>query len=152
VANLKLEDIDWRKETIFIAQGKTGQDLWLPLTPKVGNAIIQYLKRARPHSKYRELFLLTKAPWTPITRRNIGYIVNRYIQLTGLSPSQRGPHLLRHSFATNLIRRGVQLKEIGDMLGHRDLNSTHLYTKTAVENLREVALEVPEEVRTWKKN
>ena len=152
VANLKLEDIDWRKETILIAQGKTGQDLWLPLTPKVGKAIIQYLKQARPSSKYPELFLLTKAPWTPLTRQNIGYVVNRHIQLAGLSPSQRGPHLLRHSFATNLIRRGVCLKEIGDMLGHRDPNSTYLYTKTAVENLREVALEVPKEVKTWEKN
>ena len=152
VANLKLEDIDWRKETIHITKRKTGQDLWLPLTPNVGKAIIQYLRKARPHSKYRGLFLLTKAPWTPLTRHNIGYVVNRHIQLAGLSPSQRGPHLLRHSFATNLIRKGVHIKEIGDMLGHRDLNSTYLYTKTAVENLREVALEVPEEVKTWGKN
>ncbi len=152
VAKLKLEDIDWRKETIHISQGKTGQDLWLPLTPKVGKAIIQYLKQARPRSKYRELFLLTKAPWTPLTRQNIGYVVNRHIQLAGLSPPRRGSHLLRHSFATNLIRRGARLKEIGDILGHRDPNSTYRYTKTAVENLREVALEVPEEVKTWKNN
>lgn len=150
VANLKLEDIDWRNETIHIAPGKTGQDLWLPLTYQVGKAIVQYLKRARPTSKYREIFLLTKAPWTPIKRQNIGYVVNKHIQLAGLSPPRRGPHLLRHSFATNLIRRGVRLKEIGDLLGHRNPESTYLYTKTAVENLRDVALEVPGEVKIWK--
>ena len=149
VARLKLEDIDWRKETIYIAPGKTGQDLRLPLIPQVGKAILAYLKRGRPSSKYREIFLLTKAPWTPFDRHNISYVVDRHIQLAGLSPSRRGSHLLRHSFATNLIRKGVRLKEIGDILGHRNSESTHLYTKTAVENLREVALEVPEEVKSW---
>lgn len=144
VAGLRLEDIDWRKEVIHVGPGKTGKGLYLPLTTPVGNAILAYLKDRRPASKYREIFLLTCAPWTPLKSANIGYVVRRHIKLADLDPPHRGPHLLRHSFATHLIRRGATLKEIGDLLGHRDPGSTHIYTKTATDQLREVALEIPE--------
>ena len=144
IAQLRLDNIDWRKETIHIAPGKTGKDLWLPLTAGVGKAILRYLKDRRPPSKYREIFLLTCAPWTPLKSGNIGYVVNRHIKLAGLNLPRGGPHLLRHSFATRLVRAGASLKEIGDLLGHRDPESTHTYTKTATERLREVALEMPE--------
>ena len=144
VAQLRLDDIDWRKETIHIAPGKTGKDLWLPLTAEVGKAILRYLKDRRSPSIYREIFILTCAPWTPLKSGNIGYVVNRHINLAGLDLPRGGPHLLRHSFATRLVRAGASLKEIGDLLGHRDPESTHTYTKTATERLREVALEIPE--------
>jgi site-specific recombinase XerD len=144
VAQLKLEDIDWRKGTIHITPRKMGKDLWLPLTSQVGKALIKYLKHGRPASKYRQIFLLSYAPRTPINRKNIGYVVNRYIRLAGLKPQQHGSHLFRHSFATHLIRAGVPLKQISDMLGHRSTESTCIYTKNATEQLREVALEVPE--------
>ena len=144
VAQLKLEDINWKNETIHIVRRKMGKDLWLPLTPQVGNTILKYLKRGRPISKYREVFICIRAPLTPLNTVNITYVVNRYIQLAGLNPSRRGAHTLRHSFATHLIRQGVSLKQISDMLGHRNLESTHIYTKTAIERLREVALEIPE--------
>ena len=144
VAHLKLEDINWREDTIHIPSRKMGKDLWLPFTPQVGKAILEYLKHGRPPSKYHNVFLLTRAPWTPLDRNNIAYVVNRHIQLAGLKPPRHGAHLLRHSFATHLIRAGVPLKHIGDMLGHRNPESTHIYTKTATEQLRQVALEVPE--------
>lgn len=144
VAQLKLEDIDWRNETIHIVRRKMGKDLWLPLVPEVGKAIVKYLKRGRPVSKYREVFIHIKAPLVPLNSANITSVVNRHIQLAGLDPPRTGAHMLRHSFATHLIRRGVPLKQISDMLGHRSLESTHIYTKTAIERLREVALEIPE--------
>jgi site-specific recombinase XerD len=144
VARLRLEDIDWRKETIHIARQKNGRDLWLPLIPQVAEALIRYLKHGRPSSKYREIFLLARAPWTPITGQDIGEVVRRKIQLTGLTPSSQGAHILRHSFATHLHRKGASLKEVGDMLGHKTPQSTHVYTKTATDHLRDVALEVPE--------
>lgn len=144
VANLKLEDIDWKKETIHIASRKAGKDLWLPLVPHGGKAVLDYLKHGRPGSKDRHIFLLTRAPWTPLNSHNVASVVNRHIELSGLDLPKHGPHLLRHSFATHLIRKGLPLKQIGDMLGHRDPDSTHIYTKTAVEQLREVALDAPE--------
>ncbi len=144
VVHLQLNNIDWRKETIHITSRKTRQDIWLPLTPQVGKAILSYLRQGRPVSEYREVFLLTKVPWTPLTGRKISRMVSRRIQSAGFSLPRSGCHLLRHSFATHLIRNGVCLKQIGDLLGHSNPKSTHLYTKTAVENLREAALEVPE--------
>jgi site-specific recombinase XerD len=144
VAHLRLEDIDWRRETIHIARQKTGRDLWLPLIPQAAEALIRYLKRGRPSSKYREVFLLARAPWTPINSQNIGQVVRRQIHLAGLTPSSQGAHIIRHSFATHLHRKGASLKEVGDMLGHRTPQSTHVYTKTATDHLRDVALEVPE--------
>lgn len=144
VARLKLDDIDWKKEIIHILPGKTGRALLLPLMPRVGKAILKYLKQTRPVSKHREVFLLTCAPWTPLKSTNIRYVVGRHIQLAGLDPPRHGPHLLRYSFATHLMRSGASLKEIGDMLGHRSFESTHVYTKTATEKLREVALEMSE--------
>lgn len=143
VAGLRLQDIDWRTESLRIRAGKTGRELHLPLMPEVGKAIISYLKSARPESKFREIFLLTCAPWTPITSNNVGYVVRRHIDLAKLNPPRRGPHILRHSMATRLIRQGASLKEIGDLYGHRVPESTHIYTKTATENLREVALQAP---------
>lgn len=144
VAQLKLEDIDWRKETVRIVRRKMGKDLWLPLTSQVGKSILEYLRQGRPFSKYREIFLCVRAPWTPLSGSGVSYVVRKYIQIADLNPSQRGAHLIRHSFATHLIRQGASLKQIGDILGHRNLESTHIYTKTAVERLREVALEIPE--------
>lgn len=144
VARLQLDDIDWKKETIRIIPGKTGRELLLPLMPRAGKAVLKYLKHARPASKYREVFLLTCAPRRPLKSTNIRYVVARHIRLAGLDSPRQGPHLLRYSFATHLLRSGASLKEIGDMLGHRSPASTHVYTKTATEKLREVALEIPE--------
>ncbi len=144
VAHLRLEDIDWRRESIHIARRKNGRDLRLPLVPQAAEAVIGYLKRRRPSSNYREVFLLTRAPWTPLDRQHIAYVVRRQIHLTGLAPSRHGAHIIRHSFATHLHCKGASLKEIGDMLGHKNPQSTRVYTKTAIDNLREAALEVPE--------
>ena len=144
VAHLKLRDINWRRKSIRITPRKSGKDLYLPLTSQVAQAITDYLKRGRPASKCRELLLLSCAPFKPLTSQNIAYVVNRHLQLAGLGLSVRGPHLIRHSFATHLMRKGVPLKYISDLMGHRSLASTHIYTKTATEHLREVALEVPE--------
>lgn len=143
IARLKLENINWRKETIYIAPGKTGQDLWLPLMPLAGKAILKYLKQARPLSKYREIFLLSRAPWTPLHSRNISICVKRYLQHVKPEQQQGGAHLFRHTFATYLAQQGVSLKYIGDLLGHRSCETTQIYTKTNIPYLREVALEVP---------
>jgi site-specific recombinase XerD len=96
-------------------------------------------------SQYREIFLLPRAPWTPITYGSISNMVSRCIRLAGVDPpGHHGAHVLRHSFATRLFNDGISLKEIGDLLGHQHPDSTHIYTKSATERLQEVALEVPE--------
>ena len=144
VASLKLKDINWRDDIIHITQKKTRRELCLPLMPQVGKAIIKYLKHERPPSTHEELFLLSCAPRTSLKSGSIGYMVRRQIKFAGLNSSTKGPHLIRHSFATYLLRKNVSLKEIGDILGHQSIDSTHIYTKTATEKLREVALPIPE--------
>lgn len=143
-AHLKLEDIDWRRKTLHIAPGKTGKDRWLPLTPQAGKAVLQYLKHGRPRSRHREVFLLQQAPRTPINYYSVSHLVSRCIRHVGLDPPHRGAHVLRHSFAAHLFRGGASLKGIGDLLGHQCPESTHIYTKSVADRLREVALEVPE--------
>ena len=143
VIRLKLEDIDWRNETIHISPRKTGKDLWLPLIPQVGNAILKYLKYSRPNSSFRELFFRAIAPKTALTKSAVSCMVRRHINKIGLKVPEQGSRILRHSFATCLIRNGASLKQIADLLGHRNLDSTHIYTKTATEKLREIALDIP---------
>jgi site-specific recombinase XerD len=143
VARLKLTDIDWRKEIIHINSGKSKYSLELPLTADVGKAILQYLKYVRPRSDHQEVFLLNQAPWNPISSSDASFIASQCMRRAGLQLPRYGAHLLRHSFATHLLQRGASLKEIGDMLGHQHPDSTYTYTKSAVEHLREVALEVP---------
>jgi len=147
IARLKLDDIDWRNETIHITHRKAGKDLLLPLIPQVGKAILQYLKKGRPPSKYRELFLHVKSPIMPFTTATVGKTVKLMLLSSGIKLPQnikKGPHLLRHSFATHMANKGASLKQIGDILGHQNPKSTCVYTKTSIVQLKEVALEVPE--------
>ena len=143
VARLRFEDIDWRKETIHITRRKAGQDLLLPLMPQVGKALIDYLKRGRPVTSYREIFVLDRAPWTPVSRSLVSLVAKRYIQLAGLNFPRCGSHLFRYTFATHLNNRGVPPKQIGDLLGQSDPDSVRIYTKTATDKLKGIALEVP---------
>jgi site-specific recombinase XerD len=147
IAGLKLDNIDWRNETIHITHRKAGKDLLLPLIPQVGKAIYQYLRKGRPPSKYREVFLHVKSPIMPFTPATVGKTVKLMLLSSGIKLPQnikKGPHLFRHSFATHMVNKGASLKQIGDILGHKNPKSTCIYTKTSIVELKEVALEVPE--------
>ena len=103
---------------------------------------ITYAK-ARPQSSHRQLFLRIRAPRGPLKPTAVHDVLEQRIKLSGLELPQRGSHVLRHSFALNLLRQGVGIKTIGDALGHRDLESTFVYLSLAVEDLREVAQPAP---------
>jgi site-specific recombinase XerD len=146
ITRLTLENIDWRNDTIHITHRKSLKDLLLPLTATVGAEILSYLKNGRPKTKYREVFLHDKSPLTPLSTSGIASMIRRRFRSAGieLPPDiRKGAHLFRHSFATHLVRQGASLKQIGDILGHRDPKSTRVYTKTAVDQLKDAALEVP---------
>ena len=141
ITSLTLDDIKWRGMTITIHHKKTGRTIEYPLASEVGDAIIEYLKDGRPASAYREVFLTTPAPHTPLRRgSSLYYVAQKYILKAGVSARHFGPHTFRHSYASHLLKNGHDLKTIGDMLGHRDPESTYIYTKIDVEQLREVAL------------
>jgi integrase len=149
IRTLKLENLHWVDSTIEITQAKTGTPLSLPLTNEVGEALIDYLKLARPQTTHRDLFLKVKPPFDPFSENNSLYhIVTYWRQLAGITfrtPQKRGIHSLRHTLATRLLEKGTPFTTIAEILGHTSLESTRIYAKADVEALRSVALD-PEEV------
>ena len=143
LAGLRLNDIDWQAGVISIVQSKTRHPLSLPLTDGVATALLSYLRQGRPRLAYREIFLTVVAPILPIKRQTAGYAFRERVQRSALKIPFHGVHCLRHSYARHLLRQGISLKTIGDLLGHRSTESTCVYLRLNVEDLREVALPLP---------
>jgi integrase/recombinase XerD len=140
VAGLKLQDIDWKKEQIFLRRAKRSKPQVFPLSGPVGEAILRYLKEVRPeHCKSKELFVGRRAPYQALSPTAIFAIANRRLKPLHLPIKHQGPHALRHACATHLINEGFALKEISDHLGHQQLETTRIYTKVDLVNLRKVA-------------
>jgi integrase/recombinase XerD len=145
VASLTLDDIGWRAGTIRTPQRKTAQELVLPLTDAAGDVLVRYLKESRPNLPYRQLFLRVRAPLGTLKPTAVTEAFQLRVRLSGLDIPYQGPHCLRHSYATHLLRQGASVKAIGDLLGHRNAESTCVYLRLATEELRTIALPVPEE-------
>jgi integrase/recombinase XerD len=143
IADLQLSDIDWRAGELRVRQRKTGQPLLLPLIGPVAAALVAYLRKVRPRSAYREVFLTVVAPIVPLKRQAVGYAFRNRVRASRLDIPFEGVHCLRHSYAAHLLRRGISLKTIGDLLGHASTESTCVYLRVNVDDLREVALPLP---------
>lgn len=143
LVRLALDDIDWRSRVLRIRQTKTRQTLQLPLTDEAANVLIGYLRKGRPKSTLRQLFLRVRAPFIPLRPASVHDVLEHRIRRSGLNLPIAGTQVLRHSFATRLMQQGVSIKAIGDTLGHRDIESTSVYLRLDVDELRQVALPVP---------
>jgi integrase/recombinase XerD len=142
ICNLRLEDIDWRADSLRIRHTKTNACSYMPLLTPVGNAVLDYLRLGRPKVESREVFIRSLAPYTGM--RNLYGVVEGSLATAGVTPvGKRGPHVFRHARAVELLRASVPQKIIGDVLGHRSTESTNAYLKLATEDLRAVALDVP---------
>jgi integrase/recombinase XerD len=139
VVHLQLGDIDWEKNLIVFTLSKRLGSHCFPLVRSVGEAIIQYLKKVRPATPYREVFLTLRAPFRPLTSGTLWPVVGTRLKAMGVSIKHYGPHSLRHACATRMINEGLSLKEVGDHLGHRNLETTRIYAKVDLTRLREVA-------------
>ncbi|MBX3452813.1 MAG: tyrosine-type recombinase/integrase [Planctomycetaceae bacterium] len=137
VKRLRLDDFDWEHETLTVAISKSGRGRLCPLDRTVGDAVLNYLRTVRPHSRHREVFLTLRAPFWPL--RDMYSIVAKRLRLVSPLLPRKGPHALRHACATHLLSNGLSLKEIGDHLGHRDPDATRIYAKVDLNGLREVA-------------
>lgn len=139
LSNMKLTDIDWNNDLISLCRVKRSKSQILPLSPTVGNAIFKYLKKSRKNDLGREnLFLNLCAPYGKLTRGGIYNIVSQAYRELGLKPEHYGAHSLRHACASRLINSGHTLKEVADLLGHRQLDTTRIYAKIDMINLRKV--------------
>jgi len=140
VIAIQLDDIDWRDGTILI-RGKGKRHDRMPLPEDVGKAIVDYIKNSR-RGQSRTLFVSNKVPYRPFVNAQIlNTVLRAAFKETGLKPPQKyiGSHLLRHSLATDMLRKGASLDEIGDVLRHRSRMSTSIYARHDVEGLRSIA-------------
>ncbi len=143
VASLELDDIDWNAGQ-FSVRGKGGHRNDLPLTAEVGTAIADYLRQGRPQSTNRRVFLRAKAPIRGfIGVSGIGSIVRHSLERAGIEAPTKGAHQFRHGLATEMLRQGATLGEIGELLGHRHPQTTKIYTKVDLNALRALALPWP---------
>jgi site-specific recombinase XerD len=138
VAALRLEDFDWEREVLTIRRGKQKRVRAYPLCRPVGDAVLRYLREVRPRSDHREVFLRVLAPFRPLADKSLGGMVSWRLHALGLSLPHYGSHALRHACATHLLARGLSLKEIGDHLGHQSPETTRIYAKVDLAELRVV--------------
>jgi len=136
VAALRLDDIDWTAGEVRI-RGKGPRIDCLPLPADVGDALVDYLTDARPNCADRRVFIRSCAPHRGLTRQAIGGLVRAASVRAGLPP--HGPHRLRHTVATGLLRRGAPLTEIAQLLRHRTVRTVVIYAKVDLDSLRELA-------------
>lgn len=140
VAALRLDDIDWKSGTMTIGVGKSHRADVLPLPAITGQAIAEYLHKARPTTDSRAVFVRHRAPLQlPVDASVIRSVVRQAAARSGLSGRLHGPHLLRHSAATRMLHGGATLKEIADILRHRSLDTTAIYAKVDITRLSAIA-------------
>jgi integrase/recombinase XerD len=139
IAGLRLDDIDWKAETIRVYRSKQRRTQQFPLVRLVGDAIVRYLREVRPRCTHRELFLALRPPVRPLSPSSISALVRWRLRALGVALPRLGAHCLRHACACHLLARGFSLKQIGDQLGHRSVSATLIYAKVDLNGLRQVA-------------
>ena len=141
VAGLRLDDIDWRAGELRGArQGRAREDR-LPLPADVGEAIASYLRRGRPRSERREVFLRARAPFRADRTGTVASTVRRACRRAGIA--EVGSHRLRHTAACEMVGARVPLDRIGQVLRHRSLQSTAIYARVDLDRLRQLAAPWP---------
>lgn len=132
VASLSLDDINWRECKIIIKKTKTHTERELPLSLKLGQAVVRYLKDSRPKTLERLVFVrFAHHCGEAMGREQIRGTIRRAYARAGISPTITGTHILRHSKAKNMYENGSSLKMIADVLGHESIDSTVIYTKVS---------------------
>jgi integrase len=147
VRALQLQDVEWRQSRIRFRSHKRGKEVVVPMTDQVGEALLEYLRHGRPDAPYQEVFLTAHAPVRPMkSPAAMSLLVGHHMVQVGVSCPKKGSHAFRHGFATRMLQRGQSLKTIADLLGHRNINTTFMYTKVDLPTLQQLPLDWPEEV------
>jgi len=140
VAGLRLDDFDWRAGEVVV-RGKGARVDRLPLPAAMGRAIVAYLQRGRPPSDRRELFLRARAPFEPVAAGTVSSTVRRACRRAGVPVV--GSHRLRHTIACQVVAAHVPLTQIAQVLRHQSLQSTALYARVDLDQLRLLAAPWP---------
>ena len=138
VVALRLDDLDWKEGNLTL-RGKGGREAKLPLPEEVGEAIADYLQNGRPHCVSRCLFIRQRAPRVGLTNSAISILVMRALVRARVDSPRKGAHLFRHTLATEMLRQGASLTEIGELLRHQHPSTTMIYAKVDLPSLRRLA-------------
>ena len=141
---LRLQDIQWNQNRFRVPAAKGGKEIVLPLTEPVGESLLEYLCHARPQVPYPEVFLTAQPPFRTLQAPALSRMVAQRMREAGVHPPRAGSHVFRHGFATQMLQNGQSLKAIADLLGHRDINTTFIYTKVDLAALHQLPLAWPE--------
>src|ERR1035437_2334102 len=143
VIRLRLDDINWEHGWLMV-RGKAARMAQLPLPADVARAMARYIQRDRPRCDCRAVFIRDYAPLSGLNGANsIAKIVWCALKTAGVKSAHAGAHLLRHSLATDMLRRGASLDEIGEILRHRSADTTAIYAKVDLNALRSLAVAWP---------
>lgn len=143
IVGLAFEDLDWEAGELCIRANGGNSDR-LPIPQDVGAALTEYLRHSRPACSSRQVFVRMRAPNRGFaSSAAVSSIVRRALDRAGLDPAHKGAHLLRHSVATQMLRQGASLAEIGELLRHRNQQTTMIYAKVDLDSLRPLALPWP---------
>lgn len=148
IRQLKFEHIKWSRKTVEFVQQKTNNFLQLPMTEELKYAVADYMKNSRPEVDDPHIFVRHRAPFQPFVESNTFYhVINKYMALAGIKLNGRkhGLHSMRHSTASNLLQNHTPYPVITGILGHLNTGTTKLYLRIDIQQLRTVALEVPNE-------
>ena len=139
VRNLCLEDLDRTLNILRVRRSKSARVQEYPLTRTMRQTLQRYLKKARPESSRREVFLTLRAPLRSLSASAVYDLTRSLTERLNITSPKRGPHGLRHACATHLLSQGFTLKKVSDHLGHRSLSATQIYAKVDLKGLRMVA-------------
>ncbi len=143
VAALTLDSINWQ-DGILTIRGKGGRWSQMPLPQDVGEAIVDYLEHGRPRCPDRHIFVCTKAPWRGFRGASrISTIASRALARARIVHPRAAGHIFRHALATEMLRRGASLAEIGRLLRHQHPDTTRIYAKVDLTALRRLAMPWP---------
>ncbi len=148
VTTLKMKAIHWREGVICFEAVKHGNALRLPLHKEVAEALLEYIKKDRGKAEFEEVFLTVRGPKPrPLSEQNHYYdYIQKHYTKAGINFPSKGSRPIRHAFATQLVNQNTPFKNISDLLGHRSIDTTFIYTKVNIVKLRELARNWPEMV------
>lgn len=146
IATLELSAIDWKQSRFHIIGRKAGNSTTYPLSAQVGEAIIDYLRNARPQCADRHLFISLSAPFRGLTFWAVSFRASHHFRRAGIQVFRAGSHTFRHSCVQRLVDSDIAIKQIGDYVGHRSEEATQIYAKVAIHKLRALTLGDAEDV------
>ena len=149
IVSFRFNQIDWDKNIIHFNQSKTDIPVEYPLLSSVGNAIIDYLKHGRPKTDAEEIIVAadTAKKGQPLSSPTVHSIVSKYMSKANIKnwkAKKHGAHSLRHSLATNMLKKNISMPVISTVMGHQSTETTKLYLSVDVEKLRQCPLPMPE--------